>query len=99
MPDLRLRRASGRRPSAQWPDDYDVIGAEGEVVGRIYKFIAAPAVTPWAWTVSDGNSGYGATREAVLRAFAKAWHEETRSRENANGSYRTTVTNVRHDTV
>src|ERR1700692_3323150 len=29
MPDLLLRRASGRRPSAQWPDDYDVVGADG----------------------------------------------------------------------
>jgi len=78
MPDLLLRRASGRRPSAQWPDDYDVTGAGGKIVGRIFKALHAPAGKPWAWTiVSDTTSGYGVTREAVLRAFAKSWHRGT----------------------
>ena len=80
MPDLILRRASGRRPSAQWPGDYDVVSDDETVLGRIFKAVHAPAGKPWAWTIvsdNDPTHGYGVTREAVLRAFAKAWHRET----------------------
>jgi hypothetical protein len=42
MDQLILKRANTSRPSGHWSeDDYDVL-AEGEVVGRIMKVIAAP---------------------------------------------------------
>jgi hypothetical protein len=39
MSDLILRRASERRTGAEGPDDYDVIGVDGLVIGRIFKVI------------------------------------------------------------
>jgi hypothetical protein len=83
IPALLLRRASESRPPAQGPDDYDVVGNDGEVIGRIVKAIAAPAGTPWMWTLVHGRdeyrtstSGYEATREAAMQAFARSWHRE-----------------------
>jgi hypothetical protein len=37
MTDLLLQRASESRPGADGRDDYDVIGADGLVIGRIFK--------------------------------------------------------------
>lgn len=44
MPDsLILKRASSSRPSGEWSDDdYDVLAANGVIVGRIMKVTAAP---------------------------------------------------------
>jgi len=77
---LILKRASASRPSGEWnEDDYDVL-AEGAVVGRIMKVHAAPAGSPWMWTLAFGQRedrtprhGYAATREAAMAAFAKSW--------------------------
>ena len=80
---LLLKRASVSRPSGQWSDDdYDVL-ADGVVVGRIFKANAAPASTPWMWTLifphHEGRSpthGYAATREAAMSALARSWRRE-----------------------
>ena len=80
---LILKRASANRPSGNWnEDDFDV-HASGEVVGRIFKVHAAPAGSPWMWTLAFGHHedrtpthGYAATREAAMSAFAKSWRRE-----------------------
>src|SRR5262249_18357445 len=49
------KRASASRPSGNWnEDDFDVL-ASGEVVGRIFKVHAAPAGSPWMWTLAFGR--------------------------------------------
>ena len=45
--DLLLRQVSAGRAGAEGADDYDVIGADGLVIGRIFKATTAPAGTPW----------------------------------------------------
>jgi hypothetical protein len=73
------------RPSGEWnDDDYDVLADGGVVVGRIMKAAAAPAGTPWLWTLAYGHHedrtpthGYGLTREAAMAAFAKSWRRDT----------------------
>jgi hypothetical protein len=48
---LILKRASASRPSGDWnDDDYDVL-ADGVVVGRIMRALAAPVGTAWMWTL------------------------------------------------
>ena len=63
-------------------DDFDVL-ADGAVVGRILKVHAAPAGSPWMWTLAFGHHedgtpthGYAATREAAMTAFAKSWRRQ-----------------------
>jgi hypothetical protein len=77
MADLILKHAAGTRA-----DDYDVI-VDGQVVGYIMLSDAAPADTPWIWTLASDfyenrtlTSGYEATREAAIQAFARSWHRE-----------------------
>ena len=84
MTDLLLRRAPESRPAAQGEDDYDVIGPDGLIVGRIFKAITSPAGTPWLWALTYGyhedrtpSHGYEPTREAAMKAFARSWHKET----------------------
>jgi hypothetical protein len=80
---LLLKRAATSRPSGHWnDDDFDVL-ANGEIVGRIYKAHAAPAGSPWMWTLAfwhhedrTPTHGYAATREAAMAAFAKSWRRE-----------------------
>lgn len=83
MTDLLLRRVSKSRAGADGPEDYDVAGPDGLVVGRIFKANTSPVGTPWMWTVSYGDHedrtpthGYEATREAAMAAFAKSWRRE-----------------------
>ena len=81
---LILKRASTSRTAGEWSeDDYDVVLANGAVVGRIFKVHAAPQGTPWMWTLAFGQHedrtpthGYAATREAAMAAFAKSWRRE-----------------------
>jgi hypothetical protein len=82
--DLLLRRASESRAGAEANDDYDVISADGFVIGRIFRATTAPAGTPWMWTLACGQHedrtpthGHKATREAAMQAFARSWHRET----------------------
>jgi hypothetical protein len=51
MTDLLLRRVSKSRAGADGPDDYDVAGPDGLVVGRIFKANTSPVGTPWMWTL------------------------------------------------
>jgi hypothetical protein len=81
---LLLRKAQAVRAGAQGDDDYDVIGTDGIVIGRIFKATTSPAGTPWMWTLAYGDHedrtpthGYEATREAAMQAFARSWHRET----------------------
>jgi hypothetical protein len=53
--DLLLRQASPSRAGAEGDDDYDVIGADGLVIGRIFKATTAAAGTPWLWTLAYGQ--------------------------------------------
>jgi hypothetical protein len=83
MSDLVLRRASESRAGAERPDDFDVIGADGLVIGRIFRATTAPTGTPWMWTLSYGEHedrtpthGYEATREAAMQSFARSWNRE-----------------------
>jgi hypothetical protein len=82
--DILLRKAQAGRAGAQGDDDYDVIGADGMVIGRIFKATTSPGVgTPWIWTLAYGDHkdrtpthGYAATREAAMQAFARSWRRQ-----------------------
>jgi hypothetical protein len=71
--DLLLRQAQAGRAGAQGDNDYDVIGPDGIVIGRIFKATTSPFVgTPWIWTLAYGDHehrtlthGYEATRHAA----------------------------------
>jgi hypothetical protein len=52
---LLLRKAQAVRAGAQGDDDYDVIGTDGVVIGRIFKATRSPAGTPWMWTLAYGD--------------------------------------------
>jgi hypothetical protein len=84
---LLLKRVSESRAGAEGQEDYDVIGADGFVIGRIFRASTSPAGTPWAWTLAYGNHevnhedrspthGYERTREAAMKAFARSWRRE-----------------------
>jgi hypothetical protein len=80
---LILKRASLSRRSGEWnDDDFDVL-EDSAVVGRIFKANAAPAATPWMWTLAFGHHedrnpthGYAASRADAMAAFAKSWRRE-----------------------
>jgi hypothetical protein len=85
MTDLLLRRPAEARPGCEEgsADDYDVIGADGLIIGRIFKAITSPAGTPWMWTLAYGQDenrsrthGYEPTREAATQAFARSWQKK-----------------------
>jgi hypothetical protein len=76
MNDLLLRNVSESRAGAERRDDYDVIGADGLVIGRIFRATTAPAGTPWIWTLACGEReehGHEPTRETAMQAFARSW--------------------------
>jgi hypothetical protein len=53
--DLLLRQAQAGRGGAQGDYDYDVIGTDGIVIGRIFKATSSPAGTPWMWSLAYGE--------------------------------------------
>jgi hypothetical protein len=61
------------------PDDYDVTGKDGEVIGRIVRTATGTAGKPWMWSIAtrrDGEGpvlGYEATRDAAMQSLEKAW--------------------------
>jgi hypothetical protein len=71
MTDLLLRRAPVSRPGADGQHDYDVIGTDGMVIGRIFKTTRFPTGTPWEWTLY----GYHEDRPSALRreALGACW--------------------------
>jgi hypothetical protein len=80
MTDLLLRQVAESRAGAEGQDDFDVIGPDGLVIGRIFKAATSPPGTPWMWTIDYGHRvpphGYEATREPAMVAFAKSWRRE-----------------------
>ena len=84
MTDLLLRKAQAVRAGAQCEEDYDAVGPDGLVIGRIFKATTSPGVgTPWMWILTyrhhedrTPTHGYEATREAAMQAFAKSWRRE-----------------------
>ena len=83
MSDLLLRRVSESRPGADGLDDYDVIAADGSIIGRIFKATRFPNDMPWSWTLAYGHQedrapthGYELTREAAMQAFARSWYKD-----------------------
>ena len=77
MTDLLLRQVAESRAGAEGEDDFDVIGPDGLVIGRIFKATTAPPGTPWMWTIAFSDRepahGYEATRQAAMQAFARSW--------------------------
>ena len=76
MTDLLLRQAQAGRAGAQGDYDYDVVGTDGLVIGRIFKATSSPAGTPWMWSLAYGDHedrtlthGYERTREAAMQAL------------------------------
>jgi hypothetical protein len=64
----------------QGREDYEVIDADGLVIGRIFKATKSPPGISWMWTLDYGDHddgrtlthGYAATREAAMAAFASS---------------------------
>jgi hypothetical protein len=50
-----MRQAS--RAGAHGHDDYDVIGKDGTIIGRIFKAITSPVGTAWTWAVVETSPG------------------------------------------
>jgi hypothetical protein len=80
--DILLRKAQAGRAGAQGDNDYDVIGPDGLVIGRIFKVTTSPGT--WMWTLAYGDHenrtlthGYEATRQAAMQAFGRSWYRET----------------------
>jgi len=87
MTDLLPESGAG----AEGQDDFDVIGPDGLVIGRIFKADVAPVGMPWMWTMLFDyrwpTHGYAASREAAIAAFAKSWRRdnEKKAPETAPG--------------
>jgi hypothetical protein len=84
MTDLLLRKAQAVRAGARGDEDWDVIGADGTLIGRIFEATTSPVGTPWMWSITYGDHedrtpmhGYEATRQAAMQAFARSWYGET----------------------
>jgi hypothetical protein len=52
--DLLLRKAQTVRAGAQGDEDYEVIGPDGNVIGRIFKATRSRVGTPWMWILASG---------------------------------------------
>jgi hypothetical protein len=82
MSDILLRRVEGR-PGADGLDDYDVIGKDGEIIGRIFKAARFPNGMPCHWSLIQQKhhaptDGYAPTREGAMHAFARSWYGDGR---------------------
>jgi hypothetical protein len=73
-PNLKLLRLTSIDP-----EDYEVIDARGERVGRIKRTIAVGGGEAWNWTVygiavtNYPPAGQAPTRQAAQAAFKAAW--------------------------
>ena len=80
MTDLLLRQVAESGAGAEGQDNFDVIGPNGLVIGRIFKADVAPVGMPWMWTMLFDyrwpTHGYAASRESAMVAFAKSWRRE-----------------------
>jgi hypothetical protein len=85
MPGLLLSRVSPSRNPSVGTDDYDVVGPDGWVIGRIFRRgPPSSEETAWIWSMAFGfpenhrrTYGRETTREAALDAFAKSWEGES----------------------
>ena len=86
-----LRQVAESGAGAEGQDNFDVIGPNGLVIGRIFKADVAPVGMPWMWTMLFDyrwpTHGYAASREAAMAAFAKSWRRdnEKKAPETAPG--------------
>ena len=91
MTDLLLRQVAESGAGAEGQDNFDVIGPNGLVIGRIFKADVAPVGMPWMWTMLFDyrwpTHGYAASRVAAIAAFAKSWRRdnEKKAPETAPG--------------
>jgi hypothetical protein len=78
IPSLKLRRidwVDGGRPR----EDYEVVDARGEKVGRMYRTEAVGGGYAWRWSVygiavtNHPPAGQAPTRETAQAAFKAAW--------------------------
>ena len=80
MTDLLLRQVAESGAGAEGQDNFDVIGPNGLVIGRIFKADVAPVGMPWMWTTLFDyrwpTHGFAASRETAMAAFAKSWRRE-----------------------
>jgi len=76
---LLLRRAQTSRAGAQGDDDYDVIGTDGMVIGRIFKATTSPAGTPWMWTLAYGDHEDRTPRTDMRRRTRLPWRHSRRA--------------------
>jgi hypothetical protein len=80
IPGSLNRMPGSIEPPSRGPDDYDVIGKDGEKLSAGSRTGTGPAGMPWMWTLAtrqDGEDpvlGYEATRNAAMEAFAMSWH-------------------------
>jgi hypothetical protein len=73
--DLVLRRVSEGRAGAEAGDDYDVIGADGLVIGRIFRATMAG----WVWRLTYGereDQGHERTLAAAMQALSRSLDRE-----------------------
>jgi hypothetical protein len=69
VPALLLRRASESRPPAVGPEDYDVIGKDGEVIGRIMRAATGPAGKTLMWSLATRRDVEGPSSAMKPRAM------------------------------
>jgi hypothetical protein len=79
-PTLKVRRLVWHDGNTSIePEDYEVIDARGEKIGRMYRTIAVGGGHAWNWTVygiavtNHPPAGQTLTREAAQAAFKTAW--------------------------
>jgi hypothetical protein len=78
---LLLQKAQAVRAGARGDEDYDVVAADGKVIGRIFEATASPIGTPWMWILTSYRDhedrtpahGYETKRQAAMQAFARSW--------------------------
>jgi len=77
---LFLRRPrDDLRNHAGNPDDFDVVGPDGKIVGRILK--PGGGATHWQWCLAAAvrpplrNTGTAPTRDEAAAAFRAAWEQ------------------------
>jgi hypothetical protein len=78
--DLKLRRLIWQDGGTSIdPEDYEVIDARGEKVGRVYRTITIGGSEAWRWSVygiamtNYPPAAQAQTREAAQAAFKAAW--------------------------
>jgi hypothetical protein len=74
-PTLKLRRLIWHDGNTSIEsEDYEVIDARGEEIGRMYRTIAVGGGQAWNWTVYGiAAAGQAPTREAAQAALKAAW--------------------------